>query len=309
MTVSGSVGSGTHDIQARFNQGTWVTIAVGATGTYSGVLSNQFQGQGYVQTRWADAPNATVAMPNVGIGEVFVVAGQSNGSGRGTNPESTNWDRPIPFVSLFGNDYTWKLCTDPTDSVVNQVDAVSDDGAGKPKGSVWPFAGSLLAQRLGLPIAFVPCAMSGSFIADWAPSGGATNRSSLYGSMLWRAKYQVGGARAVLLWDGESDAQLGTSQATFYSGLTNLSTNVHTDLGCKVMPCKLQACTNASAAAGEPAINAAIAQAWAGDANTIQGPDLNVIDTTPDDLHLITDAKVQQAATLWYNAIIAAYGW
>ena len=109
-------------------------------------------------------------------------------------------------------------------------------------------------------------------------------------------------------WDGETDAQHAVSQATFYNGLTNLAANVVADVGCKLIPCKLQNCSNASASAGEPAINAAIVQSWS-DANTLTGPDLNGIDTSPeDDLHLLTDAKVQQATTLWYNAVVTAFG-
>ena len=309
MTFSGNVGSGTHNIQARFNQGAWVTIATSATGTFSGTLSNQFQGQGYAQVRWTDAPNNLATMVNVGIGEVFVIAGQSNGSGRGTTLETTDDNSPIPMVSLFSNTYQWQLCTDPTDYEVNQVDIVSQDPSGSPKGSCWPFMGSIAAKYLGVPIAFIPCAMSGSQIASWVPSGGNTNRASLFGSMAWRTAYQVGGARAVLMWDGETDAQLGVSQSSWFSSFTNVSANVSSVIGCKVMPCKLQACTNTSAAAGEPAINAAIVQAWGGDPNCLTGPNLNVIDTTPDDLHLITQAKVEQAATLWWNAIKTAFSW
>lgn len=307
IPLSGNVGTGTHDIQARFNQGQWVTIVSGASGTYSGTLSNQVQGQGYLQVRWADTPNSTVYVPSVGIGEVFIIAGQSNASGRGSNNQ-TSGTFPSPFVSMFGNNYTWKICQDPTDSNASQVDTVSSDAAAA--GSIWPILGGQVAQKLGVPVAFIPCALGNTSVTTWQPSGGATNRASIYGSMVWRGAHAVsGGARSVLWWQGENDALAGMTQATYYTNFTNFTANVSADAGCKVMPCKLQHADEYSDPA-QAAINAAIGQAWASDVNTLTGPDLSGIDTEPEsNVHLMTTAKLGSAATLWFNALVSAFGW
>lgn len=308
ITISGNVGTGTHDLEARFNQGPWQTVATGASGTYSVTLSNQFQGQGFVQVRCADTPNAVAFVPNVGVGEVFVISGQSNASGRGSNNQTTG-DYPTPFVSMLGNDYTWQLCKDPTDSNVGQVDTVSSDASAA--GSLWPMVGGQLSGALGVPVALIPCSLGATSVTDWQPSGGATNRSSLYGSMVWRAKYaNPGGVRAVLWWQGEQDAAASMSQADYYSNFTNFTANVATDIGCKVIPCKLQNSSSAPVAAGQAAINSAIGQAWASNVNTSTGPDLTGINTAPEDpVHLITTAKLSQAAALWKSALQTVYGW
>jgi len=246
-------------------------------------------------------------MEQIGIGEVFVIAGQSNASGRGTNNQTTGV-YPYPSVTLYGNDYVWKRLQDPTDSPVNQVDAVSDDSnAG---GSVWPILGGLIAQYETVPVAFIPCAMGGTGISQWEPSGSHTNKTTLYGSMVWRAGYAIpGGVRAVLWWQGENEAAAGINQPVYFAAYTNLSASIASDLGAVVMPCKLENASEYSEAA-QAQINAAIGQAWSNDVNTVQGPDLSVISTQPEDtVHLITTVKLQQAAGLWYSAMTNAFGW
>lgn len=304
ITVTGTV-TGTHSVEARFNQGPWVAIANSVSGSFSAVLSNQFQGQGYLQARLSDSPNDLATVQDVGIGEVFIIAGQSNAVGHGANNQYT-WARPFPMISLFGNDYAWKTIKDPTDSSLNQIDTVSSDAAAA--GSIWPYLGGIIQASLSVPVAFVPCAKGSSQIAAWQLDTSPTNRASLLGSMTWRANV-VGGARAVLFWDGETDAEFNVNQATWFNGLTNFSAQVKANIGCKIMPCKLQHMTFVTDPQ-QAEINNAVAQAWSSDTNTLTGPDLSVINTMPeDDTHIKPDSKLQAAASLWFSAIKAANGW
>ena len=81
-------GGGTHDIEASFNGGAYQTIDEDASGTFSGTLASQAQGQGTVTVRFVDDPGVTATAIHVGIGDVYVLAGQSNMSGRGTVAQS-----------------------------------------------------------------------------------------------------------------------------------------------------------------------------------------------------------------------------
>lgn len=301
ITITGIISGVTSSIEARFAGGAWSVIGTGIVGAFSLVLENQPQGSGTLEVKISGYTLSTVSIANVGVGDVFVIAGQSNAVGLGFNSQSYSGS---PGASLFGNNYLWSNLADPTDSASDQVDTVSSDATAA--GSVWPLIATSFLTDQAVPVAFIPCAKGAVSITAWLPSGGATNRNSLYGSMVWRAKYAAGtnGVKAVLWWQGETDAQASMSQATYFNHFTNLTANVMSDLGIKVMPCKLQRCSGIPDVR-EDAINAAFGQAWVSDSNTLTGPDLSGIDSD-DAFHLQTDFKLQEAADLWWATIEAA---
>lgn len=134
---------------------------------------------------------------------IYILAGQSNMSGRGEIPAQK---ADIDDAWVFGNNWQWRILSEPVDSSTGQVDTVSmDTNAGYSLAS--SFARTWLADHPGGSIAFVPCAKGGSIIADWQRS---EDRNTLYGSCLARgreaAKY--GTIAGVLWYQGESDAML-----------------------------------------------------------------------------------------------------
>lgn len=226
----------------------------------------------------------------------LVIAGQSNASGRGTNNQTANGG------FLFGNDYNVKHLNDPTDDPTDQRDTVSSDTSPAAAGSVWPLVNNLISAGTCL---WVPCAKGGTSITQWQPGVDHFDRTTLYGSMTYRA--QVTNAQAVLWWQGETDAANGMNQATYNGYLDTLANTLYSDLGIKLIACKFQNCAIV-ADPNEAAINAAIAEAWADNDNVLQGPDLTDM-ASDDDYHLKTDAKLLEAASRWYTALAAAFGW
>lgn len=239
----------------------------------------------------------------MGIGDVFVIAGQSNASGSGTNNQS--YSHATLKAGLFGNDYKWHELTDPTDTGLNQVDTVSSDGPGGEvnKGSAWPHLATNFLANVGLPCAFVPCALGGTSITAWLPGANHQDRTTLFGSLVYRALQT--GVKCVLWWQGEADAAAGMTQATYNGHLDTIANAVFTDLGVKLMPCKLQTCTGVSQIA-QDRINAAIAEAWADNANVLTGPDLTGL-VSDDGNHLKSDANLAAAGALWWNALETAF--
>lgn len=299
ILITGTIYGSASNVEARFNGGDWQTVVSNSNGPFSATLEDQAQGQGTLEVKISGS-GTVVSVANVGVGDVFVIAGQSNASGRGSNNQSYSG---AAGARVFGNNYTWSNLADPSDSNSGQVDTVSSDALAA--GSVWPLLATSFISDQNVPVAFIPCALGGTSITAWLPSGGATNRSSLYGSMIWRSKYAVsGGVKAVLWWQGETDAIASMTQATYYDHFTNFTANVFADLGVKVMPCKLQTCSGIPDV-DEARINAAIGQAWASDSNTLTGPDLTGL-TSDDSFHLQTNVKLQDAADLWWTAINAA---
>jgi sialate O-acetylesterase len=294
MTITGRCPIDTGQIEARWNGGAWTVIATPIGGSYSGTLSNLAVGQGMLEVRMASDIAVSARTTNVGIGDVYLCAGQSNMSGSGSNNQG--YSHATLKSGLFGNNYGWAELVDPYDGSSGQIDTVSSDSF-SPHGSFIPLLATLLMQTNGVPVAFVPSAKAGTSISVWQPGANHQDRTTLYGSMVYRA-LQVGGVKAVLWWQGESDVSGGMTQATYNSNLDTIANTIGSDLGVKLIPAKLQNITG-----NEAVINAAIADAWADNANVTPGPDLNTV--ANDGLHVVSDAALLDAAQRWATILLA----
>jgi hypothetical protein len=169
---------------------------------------------------WPDE-GAPVDVPD-GL-ELFILAGQSNMSGRG--PLDQDSAQPAANVFVFGNDGRWHAGIEPVDNGRDQVDRVSFDvevgvSPGVAFGERWSELNG------GRAVGLIPCAMGGSSIADWQRS---LDDRTLYGSMLKRCRAASlrGEIRGVLFFQGETDAfaglaeKWGPSFAQFVADLRN----------------------------------------------------------------------------------------
>ena len=132
---------------------------------------------------------------------LFILAGQSNMSGRGALPAEQAINSRV-FV--FGNDYRWHLAREPIDAPDGQVDEVSLDlEAGYGPGLA--FALSLLQRSSVVAIGLIPCAKGSTSIAEWQRH---LSDRTLYGSCLKRvrAATTMGEVAGVLFFQGETDA-------------------------------------------------------------------------------------------------------
>lgn len=132
---------------------------------------------------------------------IFVLAGQSNMSGRGELPSS-----PLHFAGIWNytNAGRWEPATDPLDGSAGQVDVVSADlEAGLGPGLT--FAKKMQELRPRIKIGLVQCSRGATTIDAWNIQGG---RDTLYGSCIARIHEAARNGRIVglLWWQGESDA-------------------------------------------------------------------------------------------------------
>ena len=84
IVISGTYSGTPTAIEASFRLGAWQTIvATPAGGVYSGTLTAQAVGQGTLTVRFTNDTSQAAQIINLGIGDVFLVAGQSNAAGFG----------------------------------------------------------------------------------------------------------------------------------------------------------------------------------------------------------------------------------
>lgn len=149
------------------------------------------------------------AVDRVGIGEVFVVAGQSNSANHGEEKLKTETGRVAAFDGT-----RWQPCKDP------------QPGASGGGGSFMPPLGDELARRLGVPVGFIACGIGATSVREWLPQGAVfpnpptlearvqrrpdgkwESKGEAYRMLAGRMKAAGPGRfRAVLWHQGESDA-------------------------------------------------------------------------------------------------------
>lgn len=299
IAISGTIsGSGSYDIEARFNGGSWATIDTNASSTFSGTLSAQTNGQGTLEVR--TKPDGVInQVADVGVGDVYVIMGQSNAAGAVNGYQS--YSHASLKATLLAKDYNWKNCADPTHSDTGVVDTIMDDPY-TVTGSVWPLLATSFMANQSVPIAFIPCAISGSIISQWQPGSDHQDRTTMYGATVYRALQVQNGVKAALWHQGESD--VGTAaEATYNASLDTVADAIASDLSCGLVVCKLQDLSTWGVGKDESVINTAIGTAWGDNANVLQGPDFSDITPSVDGLHWRTSAEAQTAADRWWTAI------
>jgi hypothetical protein len=145
------------------------------------------------------------------VGEVFVVAGQSNSTNYGEAQQVTETGR----VATFSGE-AWRLANDPQPGVQDN----------SKKGSFIPSFGDALYRRYRVPIGVASVGRGSSSVRHWLPPGEPvevmpvmkmyivrgpdetlTNDGTLFNGMMTRiGQLGVHGFRAVLWHQGESDA-------------------------------------------------------------------------------------------------------
>ena len=309
IVISGTYTGSPAAIEASWNSGSYTTIVSSPTGgTFSGTLLNQTAGQGTLNVRFVNVTSTTSTVNYVGIGDIFVVAGQSNAAGYGFNNQTYTPSGGLKAVE-FGNDDNWKELVDPLDDGTNQVDSVSyDSSVGFPKGSSWVNIASYFLADQNVPIAFIPTARDATAITQWLPGVDHSNTSTLYGSMHRRIN-AADGVKAVLFWQGESDAIAHAASSTYKTNLDTFSQSIQDDFGVKVVMVQI----GEFSALGGTYINSirqAQRAAWDQGGNVLPGPtlyDVNLADEGADGLHFRSDADIAVASARWWAALKADF--
>jgi hypothetical protein len=97
---------------------------------------------------------ASLVVEHVGIGEIFVTAGQSNAANYGEEKQKTQ----TGLVAAFDGS-RWQLASDP------------EPGAGGKKGSFLPPFGDEIVQRFQVPVGLVAMGIGSTSVREWLPAG------------------------------------------------------------------------------------------------------------------------------------------
>ncbi|WP_247236998.1 sialate O-acetylesterase [Telluribacter sp. SYSU D00476] len=170
----------------------------------------------------------SASLSRVGIGEVFLIAGQSNAQGyQGYGARGAGDDR-VNTINYYNNDGPNDNLPEPEFSHLNDNSFISPRG-----NSAWSWGrlGDQLANRLGVPILFYNAAWYGTSIKNWRDSihgtaygvfdGSPYPQGMPYANLRLAMQYYVPltGVRGVLWHQGESDTYTNTSASTYANDL------------------------------------------------------------------------------------------
>jgi hypothetical protein len=228
--ISGSYTNNPDTLEARAvvmwgssNSGTttaWQTIdASPGGGTFSGALSGVPAGGWYqIEVRGvSDGITGGIAVQTkVGVGDIYVTAGQSNSVNSSPGGYIPSDDRVSARSSL--TEDLWVFAADPVPTA---------GIPGTSGGSVWTRFGDMLAAAEDIPIGFIQLGVGSTTVSHWVPgSGGYTHRLKPAVQ-----SFPVNGFRAALWHQGESDSISNTTAADYASRMASIMSQSRIDAG------------------------------------------------------------------------------
>ncbi len=227
---------------------------------------------------------AETNVAHVGVGEVFVVAGQSNSANHGEEKLSPATDLVVAFSGT-----QWQPARDP------------QPGASGGGGSFLPPFGDALAARFKVPVGLVSVGVGATSVREWLPrgtkfpqpptltgnvtqlpSGEWESNGTLFANLTARLR-QLGprGFRAVLWHQGESDANQPDPARTlpgelYQKFLAQLIRDSRREVGWDIPWFVAQASYHTPDDPGSPDLRAAQAALWQ-DGIALEGPDTDAL--------------------------------
>jgi hypothetical protein len=137
-------------------KGEWRPVEAAAQGAFDIFVTKPSGGWYHCEARLTKDGQALAetSVAHVGIGEIFLVAGQSNSANYGEEKQVLKSGLAASFD---GN--RWQVANDP------------QRGASGNGGSFMPPLGDALAAKFGVPIGFIPIGIGATSVREWLPAG------------------------------------------------------------------------------------------------------------------------------------------
>lgn len=262
-------------------------------------------------------------LARLGIGEVFIIAGQSNAQGLKAYPGPSAKDDRVLYVSNYNND-TRDLLTDPVpaafDKITQNVDIMS------PRGQTpwcWGILGDFLVAKLNVPVLFINVAWEGTGIENWASSAKGIQTVNKYGGFIYPPQMPFGnlrvaarnyahqyGIRAILWMQGETDALYKTSASYYRDNLQFIMNTLGQETGNKRITWVIARTSRTSAGSNiESSINPVIIAAQNAVLDTpfnptYPGPETDpLVPDRPDGTHFIGNESLTILANAWNQSL------
>lgn len=165
---------------------------------------------------------------HLGVGDLYVIAGQSNSVGYGKDPI---YDPPELGIHILKNNGKWDLASHPFNESTNTSHEVNMEIANPGHSPYLNFA-KMLKRYLNYPIGLIQAALGGSPLSIWNPD----ENGYLYKNMMEIINEQGGSIRGILWYQGCSDASSEICSNTYLKRFRCMVENIRKDLKDEDLP-------------------------------------------------------------------------
>lgn len=164
---------------------------------------------------------------HLGVGDLWVIAGQSNAAGYG---RGRVFDPPELGIHVLKNDETWDIAAHPLNDPTGSTHPNRE--LANPGHSPYLSFARTLRRALGYPIGLIQTALGNTPLAPWNP---AEDDAPLYRNLLHCVELAGGRVRGLLWYQGESDTNPGRAQ-TYESRFADFVRRLRSDLNAPDLP-------------------------------------------------------------------------
>ena len=183
---------------------------------------------------------AETSVADILVGDVWVLAGQSNMEGVGW---LTNKLAPVKQVRAFYMNDEWDIACDPLHTLWCAVDAVHGGSPQAPRAQARRHAGvgpgvafgQEMYKKTGVPQGLLACGHGGTSMKQWDPALKGLGGKSLYGAMIRRFVKNGAGVAGIFWYQGCSDADADNA-AVFTPRMKKLVGSMRRDFGNPRLP-------------------------------------------------------------------------
>jgi hypothetical protein len=199
-----------------------------------------------------DLVTFTSTVERVGIGEIFIVAGQSNaqGDGRFSNAKSATDERVLAFEPNYFDHNTALIQNFPPTLSIDRFTNIAGNTNIGPLGFTawcWGELGDLLVKKLNVPVMFYNAALSGTSTENWLSSVSGKDTYHVVTGVKFEkfmpyhalrrtlhSLISIYGVRSILWHQGESDAISRVNEQTYFNNLRDLIQETRNNVGEKI---------------------------------------------------------------------------
>ena len=188
----------------------WQGMETAADGTWRGSLAAPAGGLYRLETRFNPKGNKLGEWSLrgdlrrfLGVGDIWLIAGQSNASGYGRKAYREDPELGIHTLRAEG---AWALAAHPLHDSTGSRFPASRENYNNGHSPFLRFAKQLRGE-LGYPIGLIPGALGGSPLSAWHPE-----RGPLFRNLLDMARAAGGEVKGMVWYQGETDAEPGTAE-------------------------------------------------------------------------------------------------